>query len=110
MSDMKPWKCNRGHILGFIRWSWSGFPQLMVLRQALNMTDDHPAEVDLLGPVSGAMPVRCSICDEVKPWAISVETLMALWETLDDATVYEFNQRLVQASKQMIDLADETKV
>lgn len=110
MREMTHWKCNRGHILGYIRWSGNGFPQLMVLREAINMTDDHPAEVDLLGPLSGVMDVRCSICNDVRPWAINVDTLLALFESLDDATVYDFNRKLVEISKQMVELPEETRV
>src|SRR3972149_314212 len=74
---MKQWCCKNKHILGFIRWNGNELPQLMVLRDALDMGAEHPHEVDLLGPLDGQMPVRCSICDDVQFWEISVESLLA---------------------------------
>ena len=103
MNEMKQWRCRNNHILGFIRWNGDGLPQLMVLREALDMEAEHPDEVDLLGPLNGSMPVRCSICDDVQPWKISVESLVAMFMDLDDKTVFEFSQRLLEMSKGMVD-------
>lgn len=97
--EMKQWRCKHNHILGFIRWNGDGLPQLMVLREALDMEADHPDEVDLLGPLDGRMPIRCSICDDVRVWSISVESLVALFTQLDDAVIFEFSQRLLELSR-----------
>lgn len=101
MAEMKQWRCKNRHILGFIRWNGNGLPQLMVLREALDMEAERPDEVDLLGPLSGSMPVRCSICEDVRVWAISVESLVALFMDLDDKTVFEFSRRLLEMSKKL---------
>jgi hypothetical protein len=103
---MKPWVCRNNHILGYIRWNGDGIPQLMVLREALDMDAEHPNEVDLLGPLDGRMPIRCSICDDVQVWAISVESLVSLFMALSDKTVFEFSQRLLEMSKKVVDLGD----
>jgi hypothetical protein len=98
--ELKQWHCKNNHILGFIRWNGSGTPQLMVLRKALDMQAEHPDEVDLLGPLDGRMPIRCSICDDVQVWSISVESLVALFMQLDDKTIFEFSQRLLKKNEE----------
>ena len=96
--SMKPWKCKNGHTLGFIRWNGHGLPQLMVLRESLDMESDRPDEVDLLGPMDGQMPIRCK-CGEERLWKISVEGMLALFVQLDDAQVFEFSRRLLELSR-----------
>jgi hypothetical protein len=104
--QMKQWRCKNNHILGFIRWNGDGLPQLMVLRKALDMDVEHPHEVDLLGPLDGRMPIRCSICDDVQVWSISVESLVALFMHLDDRIVFTFSQRLLEMSRK-VEVSDE---
>jgi hypothetical protein len=106
MKDLKQWRCKNDHILGFVQWNGDGLPQLKVLRMALDMQAEHPNEVDLIGPLSGMMPVRCSICDDVQIWKISVDGLVALFMQLDDKTVFEFSKRLLQLSEKVLDLND----
>ena len=77
-NKMKPWTCKHGHILGYIRWNGSGLPQLMLLREPLDMTADQPDVVDLLGPLDGQINVRCKVCDDLRFWEISVESLLVL--------------------------------
>lgn len=98
MTDLKQWKDGKGHILGFIRWNGDKVPQLMILRKALDMAVDKPDDVDLIGPLVGNMPVRCSICGETKWWRVSVDALVALFADLDDRDVLEFSQRLLRRS------------
>ena len=45
MKDMKQWSCRKGHILGFVRWDGNDVPQLMVLREALDMQVERLEEV-----------------------------------------------------------------
>jgi hypothetical protein len=109
--DIKPWTCRNNHILGYINWNGDGIPQLRVpqlrvLREALDMSAEHPNEVDLLGPLDGRMPIRCSICDDVQVWEISVESLVALFMSLSDKTVFAFSQRLLELSRKVVDLGD----
>lgn len=106
MNEMKQWRCRNNHILGMIRWNGDGLAQLMVLREALDMDAEHPREVDLIGPLDGRMPVRCSICDDVQVWEISVESLLALFSKLSDKKVFEFSQRLLEMSEKIMDLGD----
>ena len=106
MKDMKQWSCRKGHILGFVRWDGNDIPQLMVLREALDMQVERLEEVDLLGPLIGNMPVRCSICGDIRSWVISVDGLAALFMQLDDRTVFEFSQRLLEMSRKVVDLGD----
>ena len=104
--NMKPWKCNRGHILGFVRLTNHHLPQLMVLREALDMDDVNPHEVDSLGALDGRMPIKCSICEDVRLWEVSVGTLLSLFSQLSDNQVFEFSQRLLALSEKKIDLSD----
>lgn len=104
MSDkkqMKPFRCKNHHILGYIRWNGDGLPQLMVLRESMDMEAERPDEVDFLGPVDGQMPVRCKICDEVTLWKVSVDGLLAIFAQLDDAQVFEFSRRLLEMSRKV---------
>lgn len=105
-NKMKPWTCKHGHILGYIRWNGSGLPQLMLLREPLDMTADQPDVVDLLGPLDGQINVRCKVCDDLRFWEISVESLLVLFSTLSDKKVFEFSQRLLELSRRKVDLDD----
>jgi hypothetical protein len=106
MKEMKQWRCRNGHILGFIEWNGDGLPQLKVLRTALDMEAEHPNEVDLIGPLRGMMPVRCSICDDVQVWRITSDGLVDLFSQLSDKDVFEFSKRLLQMSGKVLDLED----
>jgi hypothetical protein len=101
MSDkkIKAWMCKNDHILGYIQWNGKDIPQLMVLREPIDITADRPDEVDLLGPLDGNMPVRCKVCDDVKIWKVSVSSLLALFMQLDDAEIFEFSQRLLELNR-----------
>lgn len=76
----KFWRCGNGHILGVIRWNGAGVPTLLLYRQAVDQGEDIPEEVDVLGPLIGRMPVRCSVCGDVRLWDISPAALRALQE------------------------------
>jgi hypothetical protein len=106
MAEMKQWRCSNNHILGFIRWNGNGLPQLMVMRKALDMDTEHPEDVDVLGPLDGRMPIKCSICDDVKVWEISIASLVALFMQLDDATVFGFSQKLLELSRSTSEVSD----
>lgn len=96
---MKQWRCKNNHILGFIRWNGDDLPQLMVLRESMDMAAERPDEADVLGPLDGQMSIRCKICDEVTVWAISVDSLLAIFAQLDAAKVFEFSRRLLEMNK-----------
>ncbi len=96
---MKPFMCRHQHILGYIRWNGDDLPQLMVLRESMDMQAERPDTADLLGPVDGTMPIRCNICGDVRVWQISVAGMLALFLQLDDAEVFEFSQRLLEMSR-----------
>lgn len=97
MPDMKQWKCRHGHILGFITRNGDRAPQLMVLRHAVDMEGEQPAEVDvMIGPLMGRMAVKCEICDDVQVWDITVKALVYLFQLMDDAQILEFSRKLLQ--------------
>jgi hypothetical protein len=103
---MKQWRCRNNHILGFINWNGNDLPQLMVLREALDMDVENPHDVDTLGPLDGQMPIRCSICDDVQVWQISIDTMLTLFLTLSDKKLLEFSQRLLELSEKTVDISD----
>jgi len=95
MADMKPFLCkNKKDRLGMIAWNGDGVPQLILYRHAVNLEAEHPAEVDVIGPLEGRMPVRCDLCDEVKLWEVSVEVLLAMVDRLDQQRADQLMERL----------------
>jgi hypothetical protein len=96
----KTWTCRAGHVLGIIRWNGDGMPQLMLYRHAVDQIAERPAEVDVIGPLEGRMPVQCDVdgCGDVQVWNVSVATLVGLFERLDDGQVLEFSQRILERS------------
>jgi hypothetical protein len=78
----------------------AGMPQLMVYRHAIDAEADVPAEVDvMIGPVTGAMTVRCEICEDVRQWSVSVESLLYLVEQMPTDLLFEFWRRLLARAK-----------
>lgn len=98
MSDLKQWQCGCGVTLGYMRKNGDGLTQLMLLRQPLDMTAERPAEVDLLGPVTGRVSVKCS-CGKNKLWDVTVEAMLALFEGLNDKQAFEFWIRLLERAR-----------
>ena len=95
MNDMKPWLCkNKKHRLGMITWNGDGIPQLMLYRHAVDLDTEHPAQVDVIGPLEGRMPVRCDVCDEVSMWEVSLDVLLAMIGRLDGRKAEKFIERL----------------
>lgn len=110
MKKMKQWRCKDGHILGYIQDNRYGLPQLILLREAMDMDAEHPNEVDLFGPLDGKISVKCSICDDVQEWQLSIESLLSLFSQLSDKDVFEFSQRLAELSKKVLDIEDPSVV
>ncbi|RPI93053.1 MAG: hypothetical protein EHM40_11095 [Chloroflexi bacterium] len=95
--DLKQWRCKNDHALGMIRINGDGSPQLMLYRHAVDLSAEHPAEVDLMiGPLVGRMPVRCDICDDVRVWDVSVEALADLIRGLKRKQLMQLQLRLSQ--------------
>jgi hypothetical protein len=107
MKELKQWRCKNNHILGYIGYNGSGLPQLRVLREALDMQAEHPDEVDLLGPLDGRMPIRCSICDDVRLWQINHLSLASLFIQLDVDEALKFSQTLLELNRKA-EVRDET--
>lgn len=98
--DLKQWRCKKNHILGMIRVNGSRTPQLMLYRHAVDPEAEQPAEVDLMiGPLTGRIPVRCDICDDVILWDVSVDALVELIQGLPEN---KLNQLEIRLSKGMV--------
>jgi hypothetical protein len=98
MAEEKEWRCQNkacSAILGMIRWSNGGnVPQLMLLRHSVDMNQERPAEVDLIGPLMGKMNIRCECCDHVSRWDVSVDALALLIENLRIEQLEQLQTRL----------------
>ena len=92
----KQWRCKNDHILGMIRWNGNQVPQLMLFRHALDMNSDHPADVDVIGPLVGRIPVRCELCDEVSLWEASVDALAEIIRGLSHEQKEQLQIRLLR--------------
>lgn len=70
MSDVSPWRCENGHVMGSVRRNGSKVAQLLLFREALADVE-RPAEVDVIAVVEGYVAdVRCSVpgCGAVRTW------------------------------------------
>lgn len=100
MNVVKLWRCKAGHGLGLVVRNGGDVPQLMVFREAIDAGAERPAEVDvMMGPVTGTMVVRCSVCEDVQVWRVSVEALLHLVEELPIEQVFDFWRRLLEKAR-----------
>lgn len=75
MNEIKPWKCDKGHVMGQVRRNGSGIRQLLLYREAVSAEWD-PAEVDVMAVVEGyTADVRCSVCGAQRTWFTSQEAM-----------------------------------
>lgn len=97
---LKPWRCKNKHILGVIQINGNEITRLMLYRHAVDDKAEKPAEVDLMiGPLVGSMPVRCDICDDVKLWDISLESIAYLLSVLSSDEKEKLSQRLEKMAR-----------
>lgn len=70
MSDaMRPWICEKGHVLGLVRKNGSNVGKLLLYREALDMAPGaEQVEVDVVAVVAGDCTVTCSVCGETRTW------------------------------------------
>ncbi len=67
-----PWKCGNDHILGMVVFSARGVSVLELYRNAVDMTMETPAEVEVMGVLKGMMMnIRCDVpgCGCIRTWA-----------------------------------------
>lgn len=95
MAD-KQWHCKCGAGLGLISWNGDGIPQLMLYRHAVDMRAEKPAEVEVLGPLMGKMPVECDACGEVTVWWPSAQVLLALMDLLNVEQIRQFAEAFLE--------------
>ena len=75
-SEMKPWKCPGGHVMGMTTRNGRGIGQLLLYRHPIDPEAEEPAEVDIIGRLEGLMlDVRCEICGNVRTWVPGEEAL-----------------------------------
>jgi hypothetical protein len=77
--DVRPWKCESGHVLGQVRRNGSNVRQLWLYRHAVDPATVDPANVDVLATVDGlVMDVRCDVCGAIRTWTPGEESLKRL--------------------------------
>jgi len=90
----KAWTCGNGHVLGVVVRNANGIRQMMLYREAVNLSPQPPSrrlaykgrvgwmgEVDVMAVVEGhVMDVRCSICGRMRTWVPGEEALRRLME------------------------------
>src|SRR5512133_289924 len=94
-NGLAPWKCKHGHVMGNVRRSGSKVSQLLLFREAIDMTLERPCEVDVIAIVEGYVAdVRCNVpgCGAVRTWVpgeAALKKLLAsrqrMWTTDDPA-------------------------
>jgi len=69
MNEMRIWACENGHVMGLVRRNGQGITQLLVYRQALDMTEEEPDPPEVMGVVEGTVfDIRCSACNAMRTW------------------------------------------
>ena len=71
MDEHKPWHCKNGHELGSVRRNGRKMTQLLLYRQALDMSGTCPEELDVIAVIEGfVVDVRCSVpgCGALRTW------------------------------------------
>lgn len=93
----KQWICGTcGAGLGLIRWNGNGVPQLMLYRHAVDLKADAPAEVEVLGPLMGKLPVGCDACGEVTVWWPSVTAFLSMLDDLNGEQIRQFAEAFLK--------------
>lgn len=96
MDGTKQWTCENGHVLGVIERVRVSVrlrsgeslkyhtPRLLLYRQAVDLGDENPAEVDVCGEVEGRtllnLTWKCSVpgCGKIRKWYAAPEVVDAL--------------------------------
>lgn len=94
--DEKKWLCKCGAALGAIVWNGDGVPQLLIYRHAVDMNEENPAEVEVLGPLTGRMPVQCDACGEVSVWSASAKAILGLLDGMNEKQLTEFVEEFLE--------------
>jgi hypothetical protein len=93
LDGLKQWKCANGHVLGVVeRVTYENslgqtrhVTRLLLFRHAIDVCEEHPAEVEVIGPLEGTMPgIICDVegCGEVRPWEMGRDAVERLIEKL----------------------------
>lgn len=73
---VKPWKCENGHVMGYVRRNGSGIRQLFLLREAIDPENVLANDPDTAGIIEGFMPSWvCSICGSMRTWVPGKEAM-----------------------------------
>ncbi len=64
------WKCKNNHILGQVAFDRRGYSQLLVFREALDLSGEVSDTQDIVAVLEGytSATVRCSQCLSIRTW------------------------------------------
>lgn len=72
--DMKPWRCEHGHVLGLVQRVGEKSARLMIYRHAVDMEKADLRQVDVQAVVEfGLVDVICDLCGASRTWAPNQE-------------------------------------
>lgn len=81
--EVRPWKCEHGHVLGQVMRNGNKVRVLVLYREAVDADPgaEHREQVEVMGVVEGYVAdIRCSICGCVRSWVPGEESLRLLME------------------------------
>ena len=89
--DLKPWKCQRGHVLGQVKWKGHGESQLFVFREAVDLAAEHPAVEEVVAVMEGFVTatVTCSQCRAIRTWVPGEEAITHLIKSYQKNPFYK---------------------
>lgn len=77
--DLKPWRCEGGHVMGQVFRNGSGVRRLALYRNAVDVEACELEEVEVMAVIDGFVAdIRCSICGRVRSWVPGEESLRLL--------------------------------
>jgi hypothetical protein len=75
--ELKRYRCEKGHVVGLIRWDGHGASRLLYLRESIDETSAAPAE-PVVAAIIDSGDVTCSICGLSLVWVPSVPAMLRL--------------------------------
>ena len=86
--DIKVFKCKNGHGLGVIQQNSHKVNKLLLYRNAVDMDEKSPVQVDIIAVIESAVDIRCGICEDLRVWApnqMAFEQLMKRYSVREPA-------------------------
>lgn len=76
--NVSDWKCKNGHVMGVVQRMGDKSSRLLLYRNALDMGQVSPRQVDVIAVVDAAADIRCDVCGYMRTWSPSQEAFEKL--------------------------------